>query len=266
MNFTVNSKEDFTENARLAPRPEIVSKAEMFLSKMGRMGAPFPKFQGPRRRSRARAPIWAVMGAVSLAVSILALTSACAEPVVRKRSFMSSARGVHKDVEVPSGLNPLGTLDTCRPGAEALPPLNRVLVSRPEFFTEEASLMISALREVLAEPENEIPAVEFWLTGRAIRSGVQAEWLGRHCGALIVLWEPRQTKTLEITLPHPAQIPLRPLVRRRLCEFGSHREQLNILVLTIAGLLAMRENDYERAVFFMNSARAATIDTNRPSV
>ncbi|MEE8434135.1 MAG: hypothetical protein V3S64_05030 [bacterium] len=168
---------------------------------------------------------------------------------------MSSARGVHKNVEVPSGLNPLGTLETCRPGAEALPPLNRVLVSRPEFFTEEASLMISVLREVLAEPGNEIPEVEFRLTDRAIRTGVQAEWLGRHCGALIVLWEPHLTKTLEMTLPHPAQIPLRPLVRKRLCEFGSHREQMNILYLTIAGLLAMRENDYEKAVFFMNSAR-----------
>ena len=189
------------------------------------------------------------------AVLIFVLTSACSEPVVRKRSFMSSARGVHKDVEVPVGLNPLGTLDTCRPGAKALPPLNRVLVSRPEFFTEEASRMISALREELAEPETGIPAVEFRLTDRAIRTGTQAKWLGRYCGALIVLWEPRQTKTLEITLPRAAQIPLRPLVRRRLCEFGSHREQLNILYLTIAGLLALRENDYEKAVVFMNSAR-----------
>ena len=215
------------------------------------MAVTSPEFQDSRWRSTARLPFWVAMGTVLIAV----LTSACAEPRVRKRSFMSSARGVHKNVESPSGLNPLGTVDTCRPGTEALPPLNRVLVSRPEFFTEEASLMISALREGLAKPENDIPAVEFQLTGRAIRTHAQAERLGRHCGALIVLWEPGQTKTLEMTLPHPAQIPLRALARKRLCEFGSHREQLNILYLTIAGLLALRENDYEKAVFFMNSAR-----------
>lgn len=218
---------------------------------MQRLAAPSPAYQCPRWRPAAIAPIWVAMGAILIAM----LTTACSGPVVRKRSFMSSAHGVHKDVEVPVGLNPLGTLDTCRPGNEAVAPLKRVLVSRPELFTEEASLMISALREILAEPTDEIPAVEFQLTDRAVRNGAQAEWLGRRCGALIVLWEPRQTKTLEMTLPHPAQIPLRPLVRERLCEFGSHQEQLNILYLTIAGLLTLRENDYEKAVFFMNSAR-----------
>lgn len=233
----------------MPPGPEIVSKADMFLPSIWRLAAPSPSYRRPRWRPTA---IRVAVGALMM----LLLTTACSQPVVRKRSFMASARGVRENVEVPVGLNPLGTLDTCRPGEQPVSPLKRVLVSRPELFTEEASLMISALREELALPTNEIPAVEFQLTDRVIRSGAQAEWLGRRCGALIVLWEPRQTKTLEMTLPHPAQIPLRALMRKRLCEFGSHQEQLNILYLTIAGLLTLRENDYEKAVFFMKSARA----------
>lgn len=236
----------------------------MFLPNKRSIAAPFPLLEGPKQTSQANALDWRLplpgLGrggfAFWIAVSVVTLAAACSEPQVRKRSFMTSARGVHRNVEVPEGLNPLGTLETCRPGTKFPPPLNRVLVSRPEFFTEEASLMISALREVLAEPENDIPQVEFRLTDRAIRDGSEAELLGRLCGAMIVLWEPHQTKTLEMTLPHPAQIPLRRLVRNRLCEFGSHQEQLNILYLTIAGLLTLRENDYEKAVIFMKSARA----------
>ena len=194
--------------------------------------------------------------ALALAAVVALLAAACAQPQVRKRSFMSSARGVRQKVEVPVGLNPLGSLDTCRPGGSPKQLGNRVLVSRPEHFTEEASYMISALRETLADPGQEIPAVDFRLADRSIASRDEAVRIGVQCGALIVLWEPHQTKTLELTLPHPSQIPLRRMVQERLCEFGNHQQQLNILYLTIAGLLTLRENDYEKAVFYMRSARA----------
>jgi hypothetical protein len=159
---------------------------------------------------------------------------------------------------------PLNSLDTCRPGAAggtapAVAP-HRVLISRPEDFTREASHMISALREALSTRDDRLPAVSFQLAPTRIASAEQAARLGTGCGAVIVLWEPGETKTLELTLPNPAQVPLRDLVQKRLCEFGDHQEQLNILYLTIAGLLSMRENNYDKAVLYMESARA--IDTH----
>lgn len=200
------------------------------------------------------------------ALCLLVLVASCAEPVYRKRSFVGSTAGKRESVEVPVGLNPLGSLDICkveqgrsRPdgGGESqkLPATSRVLVSRPENFTQEASQMISALREELGRPGQNLPPVEFMLADRRIDQDEEARVIGIQCAALIVLWEPGFTKTLELTLPHPAQIPLRPLVQERLCEFGSGREQLDILYLTIAGLLTMRDNDYDKAVFYLESAK-----------
>ncbi|HKI97470.1 MAG TPA: hypothetical protein VKB51_03240 [bacterium] len=197
-------------------------------------------------------PVAALLGALLLA--------ACSAPAPSKRSFMQSAEGVRASANVPVGLNPLGSLDTCRPGAMPTEPANRVLVSRPEDFTREASQMISALREALSDPKSGVPPVEFWLAPGRIESIRQARQLGRDCGAVIVLWEPGETKTLELTLPEPAEVPLRDLVQERLCEFGDHTEQVNILYLTIAGLLSLRENEYDKAVLNMNAAR--TIDTH----
>lgn len=188
-------------------------------------------------------------------VAVPLLIGACSQPEVRKGSFMTSAQGVHKNPNLPVGLNPLGSVETCLPAAEAQPPGNRVLVSRPEYFTEEASKMIANLREVVTEPKNRFPAIEFQLADRQVRSDQEARFLGLRCGALIVLWEPFQTKTLVMTLPHPSQIPLRQMAQKQLCEYGSHQEQLSILYLTIAGLLTMRKNDYEKAVFYMKSAQ-----------
>jgi hypothetical protein len=188
------------------------------------------------------------------------LLGACSEPAPSKRSFMESAEGIRAPADVPVGLNPLGSLDTCQPAENPGAPANRVLISRPEDFTREASVMISTLRQALADPQAKLPPVEFRLTPSPITSREQARQLGRACGAVIVLWEPGQTKTLELTLPQPAEVPLRDLVQQQLCEFGDHTEQVNILYLTIAGLLSMRENAYDKAVLYMNSAR--TIDTH----
>jgi len=200
------------------------------------------------------------MGPVLLLLLLLLLLSACAEQVYRKRSFVGRTAGKRESVEVPVGLNPLGSLDTCTRSEGAvdkgLDPSNRVLVSRPEHFTREASLMISSLREELGRPGQSLPPVEFQLAREPIESPEEARRVGQQCGAMIVLWEPGFTKTLELTLPHPNQIPLRPLVQERLCEFGDHQEQLNILYFTIAGLVTLRENDYDRAVFYMESAKS----------
>lgn len=183
---------------------------------------------------------------------------ACSEPAPAKRSFMESAEGVSAPAEVPVGLNPLGQLDTCRPGDMPEGDANRVLVSRPEDFTEDASTMISTLRQALLRPSAGLPPVEFWLAPVPIHGVAQARALGQHCKAMIVLWEPGQAKTLELTLPVPSDVPLRDLVQERLCEFGDHTEQINSLYLTIAGLLSLRENEYDKAVLYMRSAR--TID------
>ncbi len=212
--------------------------------------------RGARRGCAPRHPAGPL---VLCALCLLALAlSACSEPEPRKRSFMESAEGV-RTPDVPVGLNPLGSLDTC-PGRADPPAVGqRVLISRPEHFTREASQMIAALREALATREAKLPPVQFQLAPQQIANSAQARQLGQACNALIVLWEPGQTKTLELTLPRPSQVPLRDLVQERLCEFGDHTEQLNILYLTIAGLLSLRDNEYDKAVLYMESARA--IDT-----
>ena len=191
-------------------------------------------------------------GGVVVGLILAVLLSGCTAPEPYKRTFVGA--GERKSQEQPEGLNPLGGLETCVPAETPQGAVERVLVSRPEFFTAEASQMIAALHEGLSAPERKQPPVEFQLSAKPITNSKDAEQQGRDCIALIVLWEPGQTKTLRLTLPHPAQIPLRSLAREKLCEFGDHREQLNILYATIAGLLALRENDYNRAVFYLESA------------
>lgn len=220
----------------------------------------------PARRGLPRLPgvLPAGWPAVLLMGTLLmALVAAgCSSPAPRKRSFMASAEGVRAPADEPVGLNPLGSLDTCRigegePGSEWQPGTPaRVLVSRPEAFTREASQMIQALREALAQPTAGLPPVAFLLTPQPITNEAQARSMGRGCHALIVLWEPRRTKTLELTLPDPTRVPLRDLVQTQLCEFGNHQEQLRILYLTIAGLVSLRDNEYDRAVLYMDTARA----------
>jgi sigma54-dependent transcription regulator len=55
-------------------------------------------------------------------------------------------------------------------------------------------------------------------------------------------------------LPQPAEVPLRHMVRERLCEFGSDRQQGAILFFTISGLAAMLDNRYDEAVYYMDAA------------
>ena len=205
------------------------------------------------------APLLAPVLAPLLALALAGLLIACSDPAPRSRSFITSAEGLRTPADRPVGLNPLGSLDTCQLGAPPLTPGRspaRVLVSRPEAFTREASEMIQALREAMAESAEQLPPVRFLLAPVPVVDAAQARDLGRACEALIVLWEPRLTKSLALTLPDPARVPLRDLVQERLCEFGNHQEQLRILHLTIAGLLSLRENEYERAALYMGAARA----------
>jgi hypothetical protein len=196
---------------------------------------------------------------VLLALFLVLLVGACSNPEPRKISFMANAEGARGPTDVPVGLNPLGSLDTCLP-ASGPRPGNHVLISRPETFTHDASLMISALRDALSGQREGQPSAAFLLAPARITSAEQARTLGQRCGSLLVLWEPGQARTLELTLPEPTRVPLRELVQTQLCEFGDHSEQLRILYLTIAGLLSLRENDYEKAVFYMNTAR--TLDNH----
>ena len=181
------------------------------------------------------------------------LVSACARPQGGRRTFVGSSGD--PPVSHPKGLNPLGDLDTCVTGRvwdEGS--ANRVLVSPPEYFTEEASLMISSLRESLAREAEGLPAPQFLMAPQPIFGPEMAAQEGQRCGAMIVLWEPPLTFSLWLVLPRPEQVPLRNMVRGQLCEFGSHSEQLQILYWTIAGLLSLREYEYDRAVNYMTLA------------
>ena len=193
------------------------------------------------------------MPVLIMSLGVLLLTVAgCSRGPERRPTFIGQTEGVRRQIDVPVGLNPLGSLDGC-PRAEALPHGRRVLISPPAQFTPEATRMIMALRESLAEEEEEVD-FEMMLAAKPLRTEADAETEGKRCGAVIVLWEPTGTHTLEFTLPVPARIPLRRLVGERLCEFGNHREQLTILYLTIVGLAAMLDNRYDDAIYYLETA------------
>ena len=199
----------------------------------------------------------------AILVVVSALLFACAEPLPRKRSFIGQGRGVRENVAEPAGLNPLGALETCARDARDSPEGERVLVSRPEYFTEDASRMIVALREALAQNNEAREVIELQLSHGPIRSMEEATREGRRCGALIVLWEQRESQTLELTLPTPARVPLRSQVQENLCEFGDRSEQATILYFTIVGLTAMVKNDYDLAQFYLNAANRVDVDCLR---
>lgn len=210
-----------------------------------------------RRGVPGLVPLTAVLMVVSM------LLFSCAEPLPRKRSFMGQGRGVRENVSEPAGLNPLGALQTCARDAHESPVGERVLISRPEYFTEDASRMIVALREALAQNSEAREVIELQLSHGPIRSMEEATREGRRCGALIVLWERRESQTLEMTLPTPARVPLRSQVQGNLCEFGDRSEQATILYFTIVGLTAMVKNDYDRAQFYLNAANRVDVNCLR---
>ncbi len=214
---------------------------------------------GTAPAGRRRPGRWAISSAGLLAVAAALSVASCSTPEPRKRSFFGQAETIREETE-PKGLNPLGLLQTCGNGARANAPGHRVLVSRPEFFTENASLMILALQEALAENEKELENLDMLLSRRPIETMAQARAAGRQCGALIVLWERRESHSLEMTLPYPARVPLRDLVQKKLCEFGDHSEQATILYLTILGLTAMTKNDYDLAAYYLGAAKEMDVD------
>ncbi len=183
------------------------------------------------------------------------LAAGCSEPEPSKPTFMTENQGVpEQTLPPPEGLNPLGTLEVCPARGSALPMSERVLVSHPELFTREASLMISALRRALLETPSIQPPVQFLLTSRGVQTEAQALTEGRRCGAVMVLWESYGSRELVLTVSEPARIPLKFSIHPRLCEFGTYQDQLQILYLTISGLLATLHHDYDKALFDIQQA------------
>lgn len=184
-----------------------------------------------------------------------AILAACSEPEPSKPSFMERTGGIRQRSAEPEGLNPLGAVDVCRPGAPAQPLAAQVLVSRPERFSREASLMLSALHQALADDTGDGRRVRFLVTAQPVLGPDDAREEGRRCGAMVVLWERYGSRTLELTLPYPARIPLRASLHSRLCEFGTYQDQLEILYLTLMGLVAMLDNNYDQAVYHLDQAK-----------
>lgn len=180
-------------------------------------------------------------------LTLLLIVGACSEPEPYKPTFMGRTEGVREPAAKPEGLNPLGAIETCTARPVRQPSEERVLVARPELFTREASLMMSSLRQAIADNYHGRRTVKFFVTANAIQNEAQAVAEGRRCASLIVLWEIYGTRALELTVPEPTRIPLKVQLHPRLCEFGNYAEQLQILFLTITGLLATLEDDYETA-------------------
>jgi hypothetical protein len=186
-------------------------------------------------------------------ILLAGLLAACATGPDRSETFVGRNEGATREVEVPEGLNPLAGLAVCAATAPAPANTARVLISPPAFFSREATDMILTLRKALANsPHGQ--RVQMWVSPQPLRNAADAVRDGRLCKAVIVLWEPYNTNSLELTLPEPAQVPLRNLVRERLCEFGSHNQQVAILFFTVTGLAALADNRYDEALYYMEAA------------
>jgi hypothetical protein len=182
-----------------------------------------------------------------LSLAGVLLLSACSEPEPYKPTFVGRTEGVRERASQPEGLNPLGAIQVCTATPELEVGEERVLVARPQLFTREASLMISSLRQAVTDGYHGQQRLRFLITPNNVQTEAQAVAEGKRCGSLIVLWEVYGTRALELTVPEPSRIPLRTSLHARLCEFGNYAEQMQILYLTVTGLLATLDNDYETA-------------------
>ena len=198
-------------------------------------------------------PRKAGLKAALLALSVAGLIASCATGPERQETFVGRAAGVTESTDVAEGLNPLAGLDVCNTPTPAPPNAVRVLISPPAYFSREATDMILTLRKSLARSPHGQRA-QMWAASQPLRNAGDAIREGRLCDAVIVLWEPYGTNSLELTLPEPARVPLRNLIRDRLCEFGSHNQQVAILFFTITGLAALSDNRYDEAVYYMEAA------------
>jgi len=198
-----------------------------------------------------------VITALAIFTLLVLLTAGCSSPVRPvKRSFVGDSADNPGASINPKGLNPLGKIESCEQGSQEKADLFRVLVSPPQYFSREASIMILALRNSLFGEREESDRVNMVMAPSPLENASQAQREGRRCGALIVLWEQRASNSLELTLPNPSRIPLKALAERKLCEFGNHSEQLTILYLTIRGLAALEKNQYDKANYFLRAANA----------
>jgi len=191
--------------------------------------------------------------AAVLVASLAGLIASCATGPERQETFVGRAAGATENADVAEGLNPLAGLDVCTTPTPAPPNTARVLISPPAYFSREATDMILTLRQALARSPHGQRA-QMWVAPQPLRNASDAVREGRLCNAVIVLWEPYNTSSLELTLPEPGRVPLRGLIRDRLCEFGSHGQQVAILFFTITGLAALSDNRYDEAVYYMEAA------------
>jgi hypothetical protein len=209
----------------------------------------------PRLPPAGMAPV-----ALLLLLGLLAACTATPEP--RKRTFVGGATQTarEREREVVVGLNPLGALDVCRSTMQPLPPATRVLVSRPETFSREATEMLLRLRDGLADSQWTDLSIELMLTEQPVATREHALAEGRACGALAVLWERRETQLLELELPFPARIPLRYLPFPDICAYGSDVQRLQVMYFTILGTAALQENRYDQAQAHFGLAQAIDLD------
>ncbi len=217
------------------------------------MLTPITAKPAPFRRPRA----WPTLAAL-LFVALLAGCTSTPEP--RKRTFVGGATNAAREREVVVGLNPLGSLDVCRSTMQPLPPGTRVLVSRPETFSREATEMLLRLRDGLVDAEWKDLSIELMLTELPVASREHALAEGRACGALAVLWERRESQLLELELPYPARIPLRHLPFADICAYGSDVQRLQVMYFLILGTAALSENRYDQAQAHLGLAQAIDLD------
>lgn len=228
---------------------------------------PSPWLPAAGRRAAGRGPVFptaplpAAVAPTAMVLLLAVLLAGCtATPEPRKRTFVGGATQAAREREVVVGLNPLGSLDVCRGDMQPLPPATRVLVSRPETFSREATEMLLRLRDGLVDAAWKDLSIELMLTEQPVASREDALAEGRACGALAVLWERRETQLLSLELPFAARIPLRYAPFADICAYGSDVQRLQVMYFTILGTAALLENRYDQAQAHLGLAHAIDLD------
>ncbi len=178
-----------------------------------------------------------------------------------KRSFVGQSIGPRP--LIPKGLNPFGHTPVCRANRETQrqernlskangSQLPVILVANPTQLSQTATTMVVRLHQHFAlahappKPLVQQPPpllATFMLAPIALGSYPQSLDWGKHCQALLVLWETPQSNTLSLTFVQPPGAPLQVPVREGICRFGFPTEQFDAMVSTIKALLAWRRGE-----------------------
>ncbi|MDH4120119.1 MAG: hypothetical protein OEV94_00215 [Deltaproteobacteria bacterium] len=186
---------------------------------------------------------------------VLLTAAGCSEPRYSKPTFWGQGGETPRREDTPNGLNPLGGVEECPAGVRAPKMVNRVLVSKPQSLSRNATQMLLELKDTLKYSQNMNMVDQMLLSPAPILSVEDALKEGKRCGALVVLWERPSGRNLEMTLVESPPLPYRRPIHDHLCPFGSKTERMDILYNIMAGLGRLQQGETKSAGAFFDRAQ-----------